>query len=141
MQKAAAISTVSWISRSVAPKPPGAFHVVGLDVLAAALDFARDRQQGFELVRNRRSLRVLLHIQDELLVAAKVISRHRAMNGLAEKAIVPRGNVCGDQFPLAGRQRTGPRSRISASSFKGLAVSGRKAMGPRIPGSPSGSLI
>src|SRR5262245_55201803 len=32
-----------------------------------------------------------------------------------------------------------PRRRISASSLRGAAVSGRKVIGPRIPGRPSGS--
>src|SRR5262249_3849235 len=35
----------------------------------------------------------------------------------------------------------GPRRRTSASSVIGLAVSGRNAIGPKIPGSPAGSCI
>src|ERR1700691_1323686 len=34
-----------------------------------------------------------------------------------------------------------PRSKTSASSLSGFAVSGRKTMGPRIPGNPSGNEI
>jgi hypothetical protein len=43
-----------------------------------------------------------------------------------------------DQFRSPGDIVLSPRSRISASSFNGFAVSGRKAIGPRIPGNPSG---
>ena len=35
----------------------------------------------------------------------------------------------------------GPHSSTSTSSFGGLAVSGRKAIAPRIPGNPSGRAI
>jgi hypothetical protein len=104
MQKAAAINTVSWISRSV----------------AAALHCAGNSQERFELIRNWRSLRALLHIQDELLIAAKMISRYRAVNSLAEKAIVPRGNVSGDQLSLAGRQRTGTTQQDLRQLVQGL---------------------
>src|SRR4051812_23693516 len=37
-----------------------------------------------------------------------------------------------------GDRLCGPCSRMLASSLSGLAVSGRKAIGPRIPGRPSG---
>src|ERR1044072_2286332 len=40
-----------------------------------------------------------------------------------------------------GDSEWGPRSRTSTSSLIGLAVSGRKAIGPRMPGRPSGSAM
>ncbi len=88
----------------------GTFDVFRTDVLAAALHLARDRQQSLELVRNRCALRTLLHIQDKLFIAVQMISGHRAMNRLAEKAVVTRRNVGSDQFALAWRQRAGDRA-------------------------------
>ena len=110
---------------------PGALDVAGQDVLAAELHRASDNQQGFEFVRNGRLAGTLLHLQDELVIAAKMISGHCAMNGLTEKAIVPRGNVSGDEFALARRKRTWPAQQDFRQLVQWLRRLRTKSHGPQ----------
>ncbi len=75
---------------------------------------------------------------DERFVIAKVVCGDGAVNRLAVGAIhVLRGYVGGDRFALSGVGECGPRNGTSTSSVSGLAVSGRNAVDPRMPGRSS----
>jgi hypothetical protein len=96
---------------------PCAFDVLRQNVLAAALYFTGDCQQSFQLVRNTRTLGVLFDIQNQLFIAAQVIICHRAMDGLTEKAIVPRETKVAINSRSPGESVLEPRSKTTASSF------------------------
>jgi hypothetical protein len=68
MQKLAAISTVSWVSRSVAPcrRPSG--NVFGGDLLAVLLHMTGDVEERFEFGRDRSGEGVALDLLDQLLL-------------------------------------------------------------------------
>ena len=114
--------------------------ILGGDALATFGGLAGDYEQRLQLVRNCRALQVRLDLQDEVLVTIEMVRGNRAMNRLA----VPAVRSC-DETNVAissrspGESVCGPRSRTSASWLIGAAVSGRNAIGPRIPGRPSGS--
>ena len=66
----------------------------------------------------------------------------QSTHGLSGKiTIIQRRDVCRYQFSIRRGSELGAWSRASASSFSGFAVCGRKAIGPRIPCNPSGSLM
>ena len=60
------------------------------------------------LLGNLRALVVLLHVHHQLLIAAKMVSGNRAVDALAEEAVVLRGNVGGNQLALTGREGARP---------------------------------
>lgn len=119
----------------------GARNIVRLYTLAAELHFAGNGQQRLKLVRHSGRFEIIFNSANQPLVPVQVLGGDRAMNGLTVAAVVLTGDVSRDQLPLPGCQRMGPRRRTSTRSFNGLAVSGRNAMGPRMPGSPSGSAM
>ena len=59
------------------------------DVLAALLHLTGDREQGLELWRDRRRLRIRRHGVDDGVVAVMMMRRRRAVAGMAKAAIVP----------------------------------------------------
>jgi hypothetical protein len=58
-----------------------------------------------------------------------------------KKAVVLRGDECGDHLGLTLLKVLGPRSSTSARARIGRAVSGRNAKALVVPGNPSGSRI
>ena len=85
--------------------PPGALDVFRLHILAAALHFAGNSQQGFELIGNGGLLEIAFDLLDEFFIAPKVMGGDCAVTRLAVIAVVPGRNVGGDQFPLTRRKR------------------------------------
>ena len=101
------MSTVSWISTSVAPCWRARSTSSRAHERAALLDSCRDVEQRLQLVRNHRGRRIGDDRVNEPLVVAEVPRRDRRMTIEAEGAVVQRRDVGRDQFPLAGRQRVG----------------------------------
>ncbi len=110
-------------------------------ILSAELHLTRDREQRLQLAGDFRAFESMLYIEDQLFVTAKMMRRDGAVDGLAEAAIVLRRYYVAINSRSPGDKVCGPRNSRSTSSFIGFAVSGRNIMGPRIPGSPSGSCI
>ena len=102
MQNAAAMSTVSWISRSVAPVLAGACDVGVGHACAAFGDFAGDDEQRLQLVGDGGVLCIALDIHDELLVATEMVRGDRAVNGLTVAAVVPGRDERRNQLALTG---------------------------------------
>ena len=105
MQKAAAISTVSWISRSVAPQPRAAATSSMVTVLPPVCTLAAIAQQGAELVADRRLLGIALDLLDEGASAVELHRGEGAVGGLAEDAVVEARHVRRDQLALAAAER------------------------------------
>jgi hypothetical protein len=111
----------------------GAGDVLGRHALAALLNMAGNVQQSLELRRDRCRFKVAFDLGNErkvaIEIATQVVNRSRAV---ADLAMISRSALLSE---------FGPRSRISASSRMGFAVSGRNAKGPVMPGSPSGRVM
>ena len=119
----------------------GVGDVFGSNVLAAFLHLGGYDEQSLQLLRDVGVLEIRFDALDEILVAVEAGGGDVAVAGLAIVAVVEVGDVGGDKLALAGRSECGACSRVSTRSFMGRAVSGRKAIRPRIPGSPSGTLM
>ena len=131
-QKAAAISTGSWISRSVSPCAR-ARSPRGPDVLAAFLHFPRDDQQRLQFHRDRRWPGLGPHRVDTR--SPPQWGRRRPM------AAWRSGSRCGPTRRPRFICGSSPRERVGhvghlSSSRSGWAVSGRRQ--PRDTRSPSG---
>lgn len=127
--------------------------------LTSLLNFTRDIEQGLELGRNFRVCPVGLYFLNKLFIVIQLSSCDRAMNGLAEQAIVAPGNVCGNQFALARCQGAfttqqdihelvdggssfraiGHRSKDSGEFPTELGCKGQLNMGHETPGKQMGS--
>ncbi len=70
MQNAAAIRTVVKVPRSFIA---GAFDILRRNCFSALLNLARDPQQRLQLVRYCGIFEVALHVDNDLLVASKMI--------------------------------------------------------------------
>ena len=66
----------------------GALDVLGLNVLAAAPDLARDIEERFELVGDRGFFGRGLDVENEFLVAFEMVRGDGSVHGVAEEAVV-----------------------------------------------------
>ena len=133
MQNAAAISTVSWISRSVAPAARAASTSSVVTCRPPALHCGRDPQQGAQLRADRRGVLVGRHLVDQGHPGGQLGGGEGRVGGAAEPALVETGDVGGDQLPLPGVRvgcgaRTAPRPARSAAP--------RSPAGSARPGDP-----
>jgi hypothetical protein len=108
MQKAAAMSTVSWISTSVAPSARAAATSSCRHQLAALLDLAGNRKQRAELQGHAGIPPALRHRIHEGVVAAVVVRGRGAVTQIAESAVVARRHERRDRFAFRARERAGP---------------------------------
>ena len=105
MQNAAAISTVSWISISVAPSARARSTSSGRTARPLSATLRRDSQERAELLAHRRGREVGADLVDELCAGLELCARERAMGGVAELAAVEVRDVRRDQLTLATAQR------------------------------------
>ena len=104
MQKAAAMSTVSWISRSVAPCWRASSTRASRHSLAIDLDLFCDRDQRLQLFGDGRGLVVLADGLYEIGAAAVEMAGGGAVAGLAEVTGVSRRDEGGDQLAVTGSE-------------------------------------
>ena len=86
------------------------------------------------LLRDFRSFVVPLHIHDQLLIAAEMISGNCAVDALAEEAIVLRGNIGGDELTLTRRESARPAQQDLhqfVQRLRGLRTKRQWAANPR----------
>ena len=115
--------------------------VVARYLLAALLNFSGDGEKSAQLVGDRRRLMVVADSIDQIIVAVEMMGGGGAVAIAAEVAFIRADTNAAiiSRSPLL--RLFGPRSRTSASSRMGAAVSGRNAKAPPIPGTPSGNAM
>ena len=105
MQNAAAISTVSWISRSVAPSARACGDQLGGDSRPPDLHRAGDAQQRPQLGRDRGAVQVGAHLVDQGHALVELGGGERRVRVQQKLQSLRAGDVGGDQLALAAGQR------------------------------------
>src|SRR6185312_16853882 len=103
MQNAAAISTVSWISLSVAPCFRARSISSDVTCLPPFCTLPANGKKRLQFIGNRSFFEVCLYICNEFFISLQTIGRDSAVCMLTKIAIILRRDVSRDHLSVGGR--------------------------------------